>query len=150
MGHSGLLTILSEVGWELKKFESSKHFTSWLGLSPNVQKSGGRILSSKTRKNNSIAAQAFRQAANSVGNMKNHPLNSFFRRIAIRRDRINAIVATARKLAVIYFNMITKQEDFNYIPNEEYEKRIRQKQVNRIKKLIEQYKLKPQELEFAA
>ena len=150
MGHNGILTILSEVGWDLKKFESSKHFTSWLGLSPNVKKSGGRVLSSKTKKNNSIAAQAFRQAANSIGNMKNHPLNSFFKRIALKKDRIKAIVATARKLAVIYYNMITKKEDFNYIPNEEYEKRLRQKQVNRIKKLIEQYKLKPQELEFAA
>lgn len=150
MGHSGILTILSEVGWELKKFESSKHFTSWLGLSPNVQKSGGKILSSKTKKNNSVAAQAFRQAANSVGNMKNHPLNAFFKRIAIKKDRLNAIVATARKLAIIYYNMITKKEEFNYIPNEEYEKRLRSRQVNRIKKLIAQYKLDMHELEFAA
>lgn len=147
IGHGGLLTILSEVGWDLeKKFETSSHFTSWLGLAPNVQKSGGRVLSSRTKKNKSIAAQAFRQAANSVGNIKNHPLNSFFMRIATKRDRLSAIIATARKLAIIYYKMVTKGEDFNYLPNEEYEKRLRQKQVNKIKKLIAKYNLNPKEL----
>lgn len=150
-GHGGLLTVLSEVGWNLEqKFESDKHFTSWLGLAPNVQKSGGKVLSSKTKKNKSIAAHAFRQAANSVGNMKSHPLNSFFIRIAVKKGRLTAIVATARKLAVIYYNMIVKGEDFNYIPNEEYEQRLRQKQVQKIKKLIVQYALNPQELDFVA
>src|SRR5690606_29069481 len=70
-GQGTLLTVVSEVGWDLKKkFESAKHFTSWLSLAPNVQKSGGKVLSSKTRKNKSIAAAAFRQAANAIGNMK--------------------------------------------------------------------------------
>jgi transposase len=150
-GQGSLLTVLSEVGWELdKKFESSKHFTSWLGLAPNVQKSGGKVLSSRTKKNKSIAAQAFRQAANSVGNMKSHPLNSFFRRIAMRKDRLAAIVATARKLAAIYYNMVTKTEDFKYVPNEEYEKRMRQNQLLKIKKLINQHDFNLDELGLAA
>ena len=150
MGRGSLLTVLSEVGWDLKKkFESGKHFTSWLGLSPNVQKSGGKVLSSKTKKNKCIAAQAFRQAANSVGNMKEHPLNSFFTRLAVKKGRLVAIVATARKLALIFYNMIAKGEDFNYVPNEEYEKRLRQKQVHRIQKLIAQHNINTNELSFA-
>jgi transposase len=146
-----LLTVLSEVGWELdKKFESAKHFTSWLGLAPNVKKSGGKVLSSRTQKNNSIAAQAFRQAGNSVGNMKSHPLNSFFKRIAMRKDRLAAIVATARKLAVIYYNMVTKNEDFNYVPNEEYEKKMRQNQLHKIKKMMAQHNFNIEDLEFVS
>jgi transposase len=150
MGHGGLLTILSEVGWDLaNKFESAKHFTSWLGLAPNVRKSGGKVLSSQTKKNKSIAAQAFRHAANSVGNMKQHPLNSFFKRIALKKDRLAAIVATARKLAVIFYNMIVKEEDFNYVSNEEYEQRMRKNQLLKIKKLILKFDIKAQDLELA-
>jgi transposase len=150
-GQGSLLTVLSEVGWELdKKFESAKHFTSWLGLAPNVKKSGGKVLSSRTQKNNSIAAQAFRQAGNSVGNMKSHPLNSFFKRIAMRKDRLAAIVATARKLAVIYYNMVTKNEDFNYVPNEEYEKKMRQNQLHKIKKMMAQHNFNIEDLEFVS
>lgn len=149
-GQGTLLTVVSEVGWDLKKkFESAKHFTSWLSLAPNVQKSGGKVLSSKTRKNKSIAAAAFRQAANAIGNMKSHPLHSFFMRIAMRKDRLAAIVATARKLAVIYYKMVVNGEDFNYVPNEEYEKRLREKQLHKIKKQIEQYDFKLEELNIA-
>jgi transposase len=150
MGHGGLLTILSEVGWDLgNKFESAKHFTSWLGLSPNVRKSGGKVLSSKTKKNKSITAQAFRHAANSVGNMNQHPLNSFFKRIALKKDRLAAIVATARKLAVIFYNMIVKGEDFNYVSDTEYEERMRKNQLQKIKKLILKFDIKAQDLELA-
>ena len=53
-----------------------------------------------------------RQAANSIGNTKEHPLKSFFNRIAFRKGRGSAITATARKLATIIYHMLTKKEAF--------------------------------------
>jgi hypothetical protein len=56
---------------------------------------------------------ALRQAANAVGNAKEHPLKNFFSKVAFKKGRGAAITATARKLAVIIFNMIIKKEDFD-------------------------------------
>jgi len=57
-------------------------------------------------------AKALRHAANSIGNQKDHEFTPFFRRIAFRKGRIAAIIATARKLAVIIWNIITKKEPY--------------------------------------
>ena len=116
-------------------FPSSKHFVSWLRLAPNNKISGGRIISSKTPKGKNSLALALRQAANSIGNTKDHPLKKFFSRIAYRKGRGAAITATARKLAVILYHMITKKEDFivgHYL--QETEKRI--KKIKSIRKSL--------------
>lgn len=150
VGSGTLLTVLSEVGWNLgEKFETAKHFTSWLGLAPNPKKSGGRVLSSRTKPVKSIAAQAFRQAANSVGNMKEHPLHSFFVRLSVRKGRLSAIVGTARKLAVIFYNMVVKGEEFNYIPSDQYDQKLRERMLSKIRKMIAQHNISGDELNIA-
>ncbi|MBC7570471.1 MAG: hypothetical protein H7319_12145 [Spirosoma sp.] len=60
----------------------------------------------------SSIAIALRQAANSIGNQANHELSPFFKRIAYKKGRVAAITATARKLAVIIWNMLTKEEPY--------------------------------------
>jgi len=65
VSYTTILTLIAEVGMDLnQKFPSAKHFVSWLGLCPNRKVSGGKVLSSKTRKNKHRLAIAFRQAAN--------------------------------------------------------------------------------------
>jgi len=123
-----VLALLSTLGNGINKFPSSKHFVSWLRLAPNNKISGGKILSSRTPKGKNKLALALRQAANSIGNSKDHPLRSFFNRIAYKKGRGAAITATARKLAAIIYHMIIRKEDF--IP--EY---CQNKNINRIKKL---------------
>ncbi len=61
-----VLRLLSEVGADLGKFPTEKHFSSWLSLSPNRKVSGGKVLTSRTKASSNRAAQAFRQAAVSV------------------------------------------------------------------------------------
>jgi len=100
------------MGSDIKKFATAKRFASWLRLVPNNKLSGGRIISTKTPKGKNAIALSLRQAANSIGNQKEHPLTSFFKRIAYRKGRNAAITATARKLAIIIWNMITKTESF--------------------------------------
>lgn len=108
--HQTLLTLMSEVGLEgIKKFETAKQFASWLRLTPNNKISGGKVLSKKVPKGSNRLKIALRNAANSIGNLKEStPLRDFFHRINFRKGRVSAISATARKLGVIIWNMVVK------------------------------------------
>jgi len=120
MSHSTLLSLMSEVGVEgIRKFESAKHFCSWLRLAPNNKVSGGKVLSSKIPKGSSRIKIALRNAANAIGNLKDStPLRDFFQRINFRKGRVSAVSATARKLAVIIWNIVVK--NIPYINPEGY------------------------------
>ena len=110
LSHATILTIMSEVGPEgFKKFETAKQFSSWLRLAPNNKISGGKVLSNKIPKGNNRLKIALRNAANAIGNLKDTHLSDFFKRVAYRRGRTAAVSATARKLAVIIWNMISKK-----------------------------------------
>lgn len=112
ISHGTVLCILSKLGDGISKFPSAKHFVSWLRLAPNNKISGGKLISSRTPKGRNQLSQMLRQAANSIGNTREHPLKSFFNRIAFRKGRGAAITATARKLATIIYHMLTKKEAF--------------------------------------
>lgn len=110
MSHATILTIISEMGPEgFKKFQTAKEFTSWLRLAPNNKISGGKLLSSKTPKGSNRLKIALRNAANAIGNLKDTHLSNFFSRISYRKGRTVAVSATARKLAIIIWNMIVKK-----------------------------------------
>ncbi len=115
MSHATVLSIISEVGLEgIKKFPSAKHFSSWLRLSPNNKISGGKVLSSRIPKGSNRLKIALRNAANAIGNLKDStPLADFFKRINFRKGRVSAISATARKLAVIIWNMVVKNVPYH-------------------------------------
>ena len=144
-----LFSLVSETGLDLQaKFPSAKHFTSWLGLSPNKKITGGKTLSSKTNSNKNPLAHAFRKAANVVGNMKDTPLAHFFRRIAFRKGRKGAITATARKLAVIVYNMLTYGQQYQPLGLEEYHKQVRTQKVKLIQRTIQRLEILENELVF--
>jgi transposase len=116
VSHNTVLCVLSNMSREeMKKFPTVKNFTSWLRLAPNNKKTGGKIISSRTPKGKNQIALALRQAANSIGNQKDHPLTHFFKRVAYKKGRVAAITATARKLAVIIYHMITRQQAYEPI-----------------------------------
>jgi transposase len=150
VGGSFVLDVAAELGFDLHQFPSDKHFTSWLGLAPNKRSSGGKTLSSKVAKKQNHAARAFRQAANAIGNCKEHPLKPFFCAILKRHGRKGAIVATARKLAVIYYNMVTKQQDFDYQGRQFDPDKHRKAQIKKIKKSIKELNIDLNELNVAA
>lgn len=110
VSHSTILSIISEVGPDgFDKFKSAKHFTSWLRLAPNNKISGGKILSNRVPKGSNRLKIALRQATNAIGNLKDTHLSDFFRRVAFRKGRQAAVSATARKLVVILWNMLSKK-----------------------------------------
>jgi len=110
VSYSTVLTLMSEIGPNgLDEFPSSKHFTSWLRLAPNNKISGGRVMSSKVQKGSNRMKLAFRNAAYSIAKLKGTDLHKFYKKIAFKKGGRKAITATARKLAVIVWNMITKK-----------------------------------------
>lgn len=113
VSHSTILTVMSEIGREgFTKFPTAKHFASWLRLAPNNKISGGKTLSNRIPKGSNRLKIALRNAANAVGNLKDSDLGQFFTKIAYKKGRQAAITATARKIAVILWNMITKKEQY--------------------------------------
>ncbi len=133
IGASTIQTLLSEVGRDLSKWPTAKHFTSWLGLSPNLKRSGGKDQSSQTRKVNSRAAKALRLAAQTLRNSKS-ALGAFYRRLAGRIGPAKALTATARKLAVIFYTMVRFKKDYTDLGEDEYLKRQEQRHLARLKK----------------
>lgn len=105
MGSSLAIKMIAECGTDMTKWPSSKHFTSWLCLSPGSKISGGKVLSAKTRRSSSRAAASLRLAATTVGR-SNTALGAFYRRLAARVGKSKAVTATARKIAVLFYNAL--------------------------------------------
>jgi len=145
VSYSTVLTLMSEVGNGIYKFNSAKQFASWLRLSPNNKISGGKVLSNKIPKGSNRLKIALRNAANAIGNLKDTALSNFFARISHRKGRVSAISATARKLAVIIWNMIVKKTP--YIPITEYQfTDQKRKKIAAMKKLIAKFEISTDDL----
>ena len=143
---STVLTFMSEIGPEgIKKFDTAKRFASWLRLAPNNKISGRRTLSRHIPKGSNRLKIALRNAANAVGNLKDSDLGRFFKKVAYRKGRQAAITATARKIAVILWHMITKKKP--YKPKTQYvfldEKR---RAIARLRKNMSKFGINPDEL----
>lgn len=144
------LTLMSEIGLGVYKFDSAKRFTSWLRLAPNNRISGGKVLTSRTEKSKNRVTKALRDVANAIGlSKKDDYLTLFFRKIAYKKGRGAAITATARKVAVIVWNMITKKCKYSPIKTEEYLLQQKQRKLKYIKKDLEKYQISIGELSMS-
>ena len=99
------LRLIAECGDDLSAWPSAKHFTSWLCLAPSNRISGGKVLSSRTRRSGSRAAALLRLAAATVGRTDT-ALGAFYRRLSARIGKAKAVTATARKIAVLFYNAV--------------------------------------------
>ena len=105
-------TFLSEVGPDLSRFENASKFASWLALVPNNRVSGGKRLSSRTRKVNSRMATALRIAAQSAARSQT-AIGDFYRRMKSRHGPQKAITSVAHRLARIIYHMVNTGEAYN-------------------------------------
>lgn len=108
----GLLTILSVTGTDMRKWPTAGHFASWLNLAPRPKVSGGKIIGYEKRVTNNPATQAFRLAANSLWQSKG-PLGQQYKKLAASKGSAKAIKAVARKIAIILYNMVLKQQAYD-------------------------------------
>lgn len=126
-----LLTLASEVGFDMTPWKTEKHFSSWLGLCPGTRRSGGKVLDAKTKRNPNRAAQAFRLAASSLYRSQT-ALGAFHRRIKARSGGQQAVTATAHKIARIYYAMLTKGTSYIELGQQAYEQRYKQRRIDHL------------------
>lgn len=128
---SSVQTIISEIGTDMSKFPTVKHFCSWLGLAPRNDISGGKVLRSRTMKVRSRANQAFRDAAASVGR-SDSAVGAYYRTMRARLGPQQAIVATAHKIARVVYHLLTTHEPYQEQHAAEYEQKQRERELKQL------------------
>lgn len=131
LGPSLALKLIAECGTDLTAWPSSKHFTSWLCLAPGNKISGGKVLSSRTRRSGSRAAALLRLAAVTIGKTET-ALGAFYRRLSTRIGEAKAVIATARKIAVLFYNALRHGMDYVDPGASYYEERYRKRVIDNL------------------
>jgi transposase len=127
------MTVLSEIGVDMSRFKTVKHFTSWLGLCPGTKISGGKVLNSATKRSANRATQALKLAAVALRSSRS-ALGAYYRRMCARMDKAKAVTAAAHKLARLIYLMITKGEEYVDQGQLYYEERYRERVVRSLAK----------------
>jgi transposase len=134
------LEILAETGTDLSRWENEAHFRAWLNLCPNNKISGGKLISSKMmKKKTNAASQAFRHAANAV-QKSNHWLGDYFRRMKVKGGNKYAVLATAGKIATIYYKMVRYKEEFKPLDLEIYQQKYKLAKVAYLERMLKKLK----------
>jgi transposase len=135
------LVVVSEVGADMSRFPSDKHFASWLGLCPGTKITGGKLMSGKTKRCANRAAQALRLAAAALRSSQS-ALGAYFRRLCSRMDKPKAVTAAAHKLARLIYAMLTKGEEYTDQGQDYYEERYRQRVLLNLSRRAQQLGMK--------
>jgi transposase len=131
IGASSALKIIAEIGLDMSRWSSSKQFASWLGLCPGNKVSGGKRLSSKSKRTANYAASTFRMAASTLHH-SNSALGAFFRRLKSRLGAPKATTAAAHKLAVIVYDMIKNKTAYKETGQDYYEKQYKERLIRNL------------------
>src|ERR1019366_9472106 len=133
LGLTAVMKILSEIGIDLSRFETVKHFCSWLGLCPVTKISGGKVLSARTKRSANRVRQALKMAAMSLSHSAS-ALGASYRRLCCRMDKPRANTAVAHHLARMVYFMLTRGEAFVDKGQQHYEEQQRQRSVAALKR----------------
>ena len=133
LGPSLALKLVGECGTDLSAWPDAKHFTSWLCLAPSNKISGGKVLSSRTRRSGSRAAALLRLAATTVGRTET-ALGAFYRRLSARVGKAKAVTATARKIAVLFYNTLRHGMAYTDPGASYYEERYKRRVLNNLER----------------
>lgn len=125
------LVVVSEVGADMCKFPSDKHFASWLGLCPGTKITGGKVMSGKTKRCANRAAQALRLAAAALRSSQS-ALGAYYRRMCARMDKPKAVTAAAHKLARLIYAMLTHGQEYTDRGQDYFEERYRQRVLHNL------------------
>ncbi len=138
LGPSVALSLISECGTDLSRWPTEKHFTSWLTLSPGCKISGGKVLSSHTRKSSNRIAARLRLVATSVGRTET-ALGAFYRRLAARIGKAKALTATARKIAILFYRAMRFGVHYQDPGADQYEQRYRERVIKQLQRRAAQF-----------
>ena len=129
----GFMKLLGEIGTDLSAWRTEKHFTSWLGLAPGSNQSGKRR--KRVPRKKTMAGQIFREAVLSLAKSKHLALGAAYRRLKARKGAPIAITAIARKLAVLYYRLMTKGLDYVERGIADYEKKFQEQTLRYLNKM---------------
>lgn len=137
-------TILTEIGTDMSKWPTVKHFTSWLGLAPNNKITGGEVKSRSTKKTKNRANAAFRRAALSLARNQSAS-GAFFRRIRAKHGSPVAVTATAHRLARIVYFMLLRREPYHDLGADYYDRQHKQRSIHNLQRRAAQlgFQLQP-------
>jgi transposase len=127
------LILISEIGVDMSRWRNAKAFCSWLGLCPGNKISGGKVLSSRSRRVVNRAATILRVAASTLGR-SDCCLGHFYRRKKAHLGPAKAITATARKLACIVYYMLKYQQEYREPDPKIYQAKILKSRLANLKK----------------
>jgi transposase len=133
LGSYVALKLVAECGTDLSAWPSAKHFTSWLCLAPSNKISGGKVLSARTRRSGSRVASLLRLAARTVGRTQT-ALGAFYRRLSARIGKAKAITATARKIAILFYNTLRHGLNYTDPGASYYEERYRHRVLGNLRR----------------
>jgi transposase len=133
LGPALALKLIGECGTDLSAWPNAKHFTSWLCLAPSNKISGGKVLSTRTRRSGNRAAALLRLAATTVGRTET-ALGAFYRRLSARIGKAKAVTATARKIAVLFYNALRHGMDYADPGASYYEERYRRRVLTNLQR----------------
>ena len=145
------LRLIAECGCDLSRWKSAKHFTSWLTLAPGCKISGGKVLCAHTRKTSNRVTAHLRLAAVTVGRT-NTALGAFYRRLAARIGNAKAVTATARKIAVLFYNAMRFGLRYQDPGADQYEKQYRERVIKQLHRRAAEFgfSLSPQNADVMA
>lgn len=130
---STVQTVLSEIGTDMSKWPTEKHFASWLGLAPHNDITGGKVIRHRPLNVHNRAAQALRLAAQAVGRTDT-ALGAFYRRLKARLGPAQAITALAHKLARIIYHLLKHREPYQDLGREAYEQQFRERELRSLQR----------------
>jgi len=133
IGATVALTVLTEVGPDLSRFKTEKHFTSWLGLCPDNRISGGKVLSCRTRRVVNRLSDVLRLAATAL-ECSQSALGAYYRRMKAKLGAAEGVTATAHKLARIIYRLLKYGEAYVRQGMEEYERKYQERKLKSLKK----------------
>lgn len=122
------LRLVAECGTDLSRWRTAHHFTSWLTLAPGCRISGGKVLSAHTRKTKNRVTAHLRLAAVTIGKT-NTALGAFYRRLSARIGKPKAVTATARKIAILFYNAMRFGMAYQDPGADHYEQKYRERVV---------------------
>jgi len=146
LGPVTVQVVLSEIGTDLSRWPTEKHFASWLGLCPDHRISGGKILGRSTRPVVSRARNALRLAAHTLQRSQT-ALGAKYRRLKSRLGAPKTIVAMAHQLARLIWRMMTQGTEYVEAGLEAYEAKFRNQRIRWLKQQAKQFNMQIVELE---
>jgi len=133
------IEFISEVGTDMSKWQSGKHFAAWLNIAPNTKITGGKIISSKMMKKKNYAGQILKMAVSSLHSNKS-PLGDYYRRMRGKFGGKGAVLATDHKVARIIYSMLKDKKEFDIKMMKESQEKFKKQRIKQLEKQLTKLK----------